>query len=76
MPFRNVSYDPKTVALMSAALDAAWNEAQQRQLTKTTADHARSKMASAILAAVAEGERDPIRLKNYALRSVDTTGLH
>ena len=76
MPFRDAAYDPDTIVLMTAALEAAWHEAQERRLTKATADHARGKMASAILAAVANGERDPMRLKNYAMRSVDTTGLH
>jgi hypothetical protein len=33
-------------------------------------------MASAILAAVANGARDPMRLKKIALRPVDATGLH
>jgi hypothetical protein len=76
MPFRDAAYDPETLALMAAALDAAWREVRSRQLTKASADHARGEMAAAIFAAVAKGERDPLRLKNCAFRSVDTTGLH
>ena len=76
MPFRDAAYDRETISLMTSALDAAWEEAQSRGLTRTPADVARAMMASTILAAVANGERNPTRLKNLALRAVDGTGLH
>jgi hypothetical protein len=76
MPFRDASYDPETMSLMTSVLEAAWHEAQERRLTTVPADHVRSAMASALLVAVANGERQPMRLKNLALRAVDKTGLH
>jgi hypothetical protein len=76
MPFRDANYDPDTIALMTGAFNAAWQEAQERRLTNAPAEAARAMMASTILAAVTNGERDPRRLKNLALRAVDSTGLH
>jgi hypothetical protein len=76
MPFRDADYDPDTIALMTGAFDTAWQEAQERRLTNAPAEAARALMVSTILAAVGNGERDPMRLKNLALRAVDTTGLH
>ena len=76
MPFRDSVYGPGTIALMTSALEAAWQEAQARGLTTAPADEARALMASAILAAVGNGELTPNRLKNVALRAVDGTGLH
>jgi hypothetical protein len=31
MPFRDAAYDPETIALMTAALEAAWQEARERR---------------------------------------------
>jgi hypothetical protein len=76
MPFKDAAYDPETMALMTSVLEAAWEEAQSRGLARTPADAARAMMASTILAAVANGKRNPTRLKNLALRAVDRTGLH
>ena len=76
MPFKDATYDPETIALMTSVLEAAWQEAQARDLAKAPDDATRAMMASVILASVANGERDPLRLRNLALRAVDATGLH
>jgi hypothetical protein len=76
MAFRDAAFDPDTISLMTGALETAWREAQERHLIKASADTARAMMASAILAAVSNGERNPMRLKNLAMRAVDATGLH
>ena len=55
MSFKDASYDPDTIALMGAALNTAWAEAQERQLATATADAARTTMASAILTAIGNG---------------------
>ena len=76
MPFRDAPYGPVTIAVMTSALEAAWQEARARDLAKGPDDATRAMMASVILAAVANGERHPLRLRNLALRTVDGTGLH
>jgi hypothetical protein len=57
------SYDPETVEVMRAVLDEAWASLVPSQQAHTT----KSEMASRILQAVADGERDPAKLRTTAL---------
>jgi hypothetical protein len=64
----NACYDPETVQVMKAVLDDAWASlvpVQQARITK-------SDMACRILEAVADGERDPVRLRACALIALAT----
>jgi hypothetical protein len=71
MPFRDAPYGPVTIAVMTSAFEAAWQEARARDPTKGPDDANRATMVSAIIAAVANGERLPLRLRDLALRAVD-----
>ena len=73
MPFSGASYDPESLHLLTQAFEAAWREVQAANPNQTEADLAimRKMMALRIMAAANEGERDPERLKDLALRAVD-----
>jgi hypothetical protein len=71
MQFPPELYDSDAVALMGRVCDAAWQELQVRLNTRSDFTHARDLMAMRILGAVAQGERDPERLKAIALRAID-----
>ena len=60
------SYDPETIELMRTVLDEAWGllEPKQRAFTNKT------EIAVRILRLAAQGVRDPVRLRTYALTSV------
>jgi hypothetical protein len=59
------AFEPETIAAMSEALEAALKELQDtRQLVPEV-------MASRIIAAAKLGERDPVRLREAALRKPD-----
>ena len=63
------SFDAHTLALMGRAFDEAWWHLHARQLLPFDNDGAaRSIMACAIMSAVANGERDPERLKGQSSR--------
>ena len=75
MPFSGRSYDPELLALMAAALDGAWREADARGVAAyLEPTDARKAMALLIMAAVDEGLRDPDHLKRVALSSIDDDG--
>ena len=60
------SYDPETIEMMRTVLDEAWGllEPKQRAFTNKT------EIAVRILRLAAQGVRDPVRLRTYALTSV------
>jgi hypothetical protein len=66
---KGAHFDPETIEMMKAVLEDAWaalSPSQQRGLQK-------SHLAERILAAAANGERDPVRLLARALAApVDT----
>jgi hypothetical protein len=76
MPFSGTAYDPETLALMTAAFEAAWSEAQAKNLTTDPPNIARTSMASTILVAVNNGERDPQRLREVALKTLNGSGRY
>ena len=69
----DATYDAETVALMGRVCDDVWRELQVNNYTsgKVDASDVRSTVALRVLAAVADGERDPERLKSIALQMLD-----
>jgi hypothetical protein len=59
---QSVAFEPEAVAAMSEALEAACNEQP---------NVARGTIASRIITAARLGERDPVRLREAALRKPD-----
>jgi hypothetical protein len=57
------SYDPETIALLRAALDAAWDALSPERRGCTSKAH----LAERMLKLAAQGERDPARLRMRAL---------
>ena len=60
---RNAAFDPETIALLKAALDAAWSSLSDQQRAQVP----QSLLAERILRSAARGERDPVRLRTSAL---------
>jgi hypothetical protein len=60
------SYDPETVTLLRAALDAAWDTLSSAEQAGTT----KSELAQRMLKLAARGERDPARLRARAVTEV------
>jgi hypothetical protein len=56
-------YDPDSVAILTAALDDAWNSLLPAQQAHTT----KADLAWRMLKIAATGERDPVRLRAAAL---------
>jgi hypothetical protein len=65
------SFDSETVALMGRVCDTAWQELQRRLNACSDPIHVHTLMALRVIHAVADGERDPERLKVIALRAID-----
>lgn len=60
------SFDPETIQLLRAALDQAWRSLSPGQQAHTT----KSFIAQRILKLAAQGERDPVHLRSYALATI------
>jgi hypothetical protein len=60
------SYDPETIDLLRSALDEAWASLTPDKQAHTS----KTALAARILRLAAEGERDPVRLRTYALLEV------
>ena len=75
MPFAGASYDPETLAMMTRVLDEAWHELRSVNAAADAAPTLRTTMATRIMAAVAEGEREPSKLKLLALQTIDARAL-
>ena len=73
MPFSDASYDPDTLALLARAYDEAWHELQIMNFVGSGQDDAviQKMLGIRIMAAAANGERDPDRLKLLALQAID-----
>ena len=65
------SFDSETVALMGRICDAAWAELQKRIGPCGDPINVHTLMALRVIQAVADGERNPERLKAIALRAID-----
>ena len=59
-------FDQETIALMRQCLDDAWDRLGAVEQGRTC----KSALAQRILRAAAHGERDPVRLRTYALMYV------
>jgi hypothetical protein len=55
------SFDPKTVRLLGAALDTAWERLRAKIYLNGGSDDARTILAQQIIAMAKQGERDPER---------------
>ena len=73
MPFAAAPYDAHTIGLMTAALETAWMAAQLGVPRMSHDD--RAKMETAILNAVACGQRDFKQLQRAAFDSLGATAL-
>ena len=73
MPFSGESYDPATLAILTRAFDAAWQEVESANVTSliNDASNTRRIMALRIMNAAKSGERDPDRLRLLALQGID-----
>ena len=74
MPFPSTSYDPETLALLTRAFDAAWNEvkaATPAACRNGAMETTRKMMALRVMDAANNGERDPDRLQRLAVQAVD-----
>jgi hypothetical protein len=67
------AFDPATVAMMGRVCDGAWDEATNRLSLFSARDSTslRNVLALRVMAAVANGERDPERLRLMALAALD-----
>ena len=67
------AFDPATVAMMGRVCDGAWHEATNRLSLFSARDSTslRNVLALRVMAAVANGERDPDRLRLIALAALD-----
>ena len=63
MALQTASYDPETVATLTAVLDQAFAALPPNQRVQER----KTVLASKILCAASTGERDPVRLKAAAL---------
>ncbi len=64
--FHNTSFDPQTLVILEAAFDEAW-------LTLKTVGNATVRpheLARSVLRLAMEGERDPVRLHDGALKGL------
>lgn len=67
------SFDHEMVALMGRVCDDAWREVQNRMFFPSPwdAEAFRQQLATRVMAAVVDGERDAARLKTIALELVE-----
>jgi hypothetical protein len=64
--FHNNSFDPQTLVLLEAAFDEAWLTLKSIGIKTVKPDE----LARCVLRLATEGERDPVRLHDRALKSM------
>jgi hypothetical protein len=64
--FHNNSFDPQTLVLLEAAFDEAWLTLKSIGIKTVKPDE----LARCVLRLATEGERDPVRLHDMALKSM------
>ena len=64
------SYDPATVRIMGKAFDDAWTEIAANYESEIATKGASLALAHVVLNLTAEGERDPQKLKDRAVRTM------
>jgi hypothetical protein len=67
------AFDPATVAMMGRVCDGAWDQATNRLSLFSARESTglRNVLALRVMAAVANGERDPDRLRLIGLAALD-----
>ena len=66
--FQSTVHDPESLHVAFAAFDMAWAEMErQRPIPESAREDERHRLATAMLAFVTEGMRDPEELKNMTL---------
>jgi hypothetical protein len=63
----STAHDPDTIGMLRRVLDDAWENLSPRQQTQAN----KSIMAQELLKLAADGERDPTRLCELAVRTVE-----
>ncbi|CFX04596.1 conserved protein of unknown function [Candidatus Filomicrobium marinum] len=72
MDFPEDAYGPEAVAVMGRAFEQAWQELNAITMDLPYSAHVvRRRIALRILEAAQDGERDPQRLKELALRGLE-----
>ena len=64
------SYDPTTIRIIEKAFDDAWTEIAANYESEIASKGARLALANVVLNLAAEGERDPQKLKDRAVRTM------
>jgi hypothetical protein len=64
--FHNSSFDPQTLVLLESAFDEAWLTLKSIGIKTVKPDE----LARCVLRLATEGERDPVRLHDMALKSM------
>ena len=64
--FHNSSFDPQTLVLLEGAFDEAWLTLKSIGIKTVKPDE----LARCVLRLATEGERDPVRLHDRALKSM------
>jgi hypothetical protein len=75
MRISNGYLNPETMNLLAQAFGLAWEDLR-RQKNRASTETARAELASVLLAAVKEGERDPERLRELGVGAVMFSALH
>ena len=72
MPFQEYSpfFRPEELDALTAAYNSAWHQLSDKSLAPNKTSIAKKNLAQIILAAACNGEREPERLKEIALRGV------
>jgi hypothetical protein len=74
VPFmQHEAFDPETTHILSQAFDGAWQSLRETGHIATApfkADATREHLAKRILELAQRGERDPIRLQDYAVKGL------
>lgn len=74
-PFSDAHFHPETLALLTAVFNEAWAEMVAEGHVDANPGFARQWVATRIMIAASQGERDPAKLKGIALGAVDLS-LH
>jgi hypothetical protein len=66
----NAAYDPATVKMLTQAFDEAWASVAGNYQSALAIEGARLRLANIVLNLASEGERDPSKLKDRAVRTL------
>lgn len=73
MPFSERAYDTATLSLLNKVLEEAWQALVSKSVYRALGPtRTRRAMASLIMQAIDQGQRDPHQLKRLALRAIES----